>query len=389
MKQVVTISGIRPDFIRMSHVFKALDNDPNIEHIMIHTGQHYDDLLSLIFFKELHIRKPDYNFLAGSTMDGPAGITFHILKSIHDLIQSHRIKPDLFLFLGDSNSVCCAMELKKEGYQIGHIEAGMRSYDNTMLEETNRIVCDHCSDILFVYHSNYAEKLKHEGITKNVHIVGNTIIEPTLEIIKQKGIIKPIFPYTPQSKHLVAPVYVDIHRPENFKSKARMIQILKFCNYIKEKYVLPEIRWIMFPRTMAYLKEYGFLLKHWKIIPVPMMGYIDFLQAQATSKFLISDSGTAQEEAALVNCPVIVPRDFTERPESVDAGCSHLLKLVIPIENDILMPFNPNIEKAIWDKACDFIENATPLFGSRWLYYSQYETPSQLILKHIKEFLHV
>ena len=146
-KTVVTITGIRPDFIRMSFVFKELDK--YFRHILIHTGQHFDNKLSDVFFKELCIREPDYILDTGKVCSNHYEQLSYLSREIPNLFKEKNIVPDLILFLGDSNSAGVSFPLKKEGYKIAHIEAGMRSYDRRMLEEINRTVCDHCSDFLF------------------------------------------------------------------------------------------------------------------------------------------------------------------------------------------------------------------------------------------------
>ena len=150
MKTIVSIVGIRPDFIRMSKIFNLLDK--NFKHILIHTGQHFDKNLSDVFFKELNIRDPDFNLEIGGIGKEHFHQTAELSIKLIELFRKESIKPDLILFLGDSNSVTASIPLKKEGYKIGHIEAGMRSGDKRMLEEINRTVCDHCSDYLFTYH---------------------------------------------------------------------------------------------------------------------------------------------------------------------------------------------------------------------------------------------
>ena len=132
MKRIVTITGIRPDFIRMSKVFEKLDK--NFEHIMIHTGQHYDDELSKIFFKELNIRKPDYILETGQKSKNQYEQLSYLSVAVIDLIKDKKLEPDLILFLGDSNSAMVSAPLFKEGYTIGHIEGGMRYYDRRMPE---------------------------------------------------------------------------------------------------------------------------------------------------------------------------------------------------------------------------------------------------------------
>jgi UDP-N-acetylglucosamine 2-epimerase (non-hydrolysing) len=161
MTTVMTVSGIRPDFIRFSEIFRKLDAHPNMDHVLVHTGQHFDKMLSGVFFEDLNIRKPDFYLSSGGLGKSHYEIVADATKGIiEQVIRRGGVKPDIILFLGDSNSVVASVGLKKEGFKIGHIEAGMRSYDRRMLEETNRIICDHCSDLLFTYHLDYAANLR-------------------------------------------------------------------------------------------------------------------------------------------------------------------------------------------------------------------------------------
>lgn len=308
MKNIITVTGIRPDFIRMSEIFKKLDE--NFNHTLIHTGQHFDLLLSGVFFDELEIRHPDYNLEIG----GPGKEHFHQMADLSvkliELIRSKNLNPDLILFLGDSNSVTSAVSLKKEGYKVGHIEAGMRSGDKRMLEEINRITCDHCSDLLFVYHKNYRDKVLKENIDPDsVYVVGNTIVE----------VANKYKPTTPKKKDRII---LDIHRPENFKYKDRLSNIIKYSNNISEEYELP-VYMLGFKRTLDYIKKFNISLGNIKV--VDLLPFKEYLNQIHHSQFIISDSGTAQEEPALLNTPVIVPRDYTERPESVENDCSFMI----------------------------------------------------------------
>jgi UDP-N-acetylglucosamine 2-epimerase (non-hydrolysing) len=301
----------------MSEVFKKLDEDPDVKHTMIHTGQHYDDMLSTVFFKGLELRNPDYNLCVGGGKhyEQTGKLSFAIIN----LFKEKMIDPDLIVFLGDSNSVCAALPLKKEGYKIAHIEAGMRSGDKRMLEEINRTVCDHCSDYHLVYHEDYKQNLIKEGLPEeNIFVVGNTIVEPTAKV------------YFP-SKEERSGILLDIHRPENFNDPERMRKILYFANNCLGQ----ETKMVSWGRPYQAILDL-FLpmgnifkdppyLEMDKISVVPLMSHKDFLKVQSRVRFIISDSGTAQEEAALLHTPVIVPRDFTERPQSVDAQCSYML----------------------------------------------------------------
>ena len=304
---IVTITGIRPDFIRMSEIFKKLDI--NFNHILIHTGQHYDELLSDVFFHDLEIRKPDYILNTGKESTTHYEQLSYLSIEIFKLFKEKNIKPDLILFLGDSNTSAISLPLKKEGYQIGHIEAGMRSGDKRMLEEINRTVCDHCSDILFVYHEDYKNNLQKENIRKNVYVVGNTITE-----ICNK--------YIPIDNKKNDMILLDIHRPENFKYKNRLENIIKYANICINKYNL-NVYMLKFYGTCKYIDQYNINLNKIKIID--LLSYKNYINKVYHCKFIISDSGTGQEEPALLKTPVIVPRDYTERPQSIIADCSYML----------------------------------------------------------------
>lgn len=311
LKTVVTIVGIRPDFIRMAEIFRQLDLSFN--HILIHTGQHFDRNLSDIFFEDLEIRQPDYNLGIGGR-DRPHYVQLADLSlKVVELFREQDIHPDIIIFLGDSNSTLVSPVLKKEGYRIGHIEAGMRSYDRRMFEEINRVVCDHVSDELFVYHRDYRDNLIQEGIDPHhIHVVGNTIVEVC------QRFIKPLLKTPKQNRQIL----LDIHRPENFKYQARMSTILALSNMAKTNYNLP-VRMIKFGRTCDALSSYN--LDVGKIEYVDAMSYKQYLEEVYHSLFIISDSGTAQEEAALLGTPVCTPRDYTERPQSITNNCSYML----------------------------------------------------------------
>jgi UDP-N-acetylglucosamine 2-epimerase (non-hydrolysing) len=295
----------------MCKIFEELDK--NFKHILIHTGQHYDKSLSDVFFNQLNIRQPDYILNTGKESANHFEQLSYLTKEIPKLFEEENIKPDLILFLGDSNSAGIAFPLKKEGYKIGHIEAGMRSYDKRMLEEINRTVCDHCSDILFVYHDDYKEQIAKENITNNVFVVGNTIVEPLLmfrdsiiNVEKRKDII-----------------LLDIHRPENFKYPNRLRNIIKFANECIDKYDVP-VKMLYFKRLQDALITNHIDLG--KVEMIPLLSYKEYLETVYHSRFIISDSGTGQEEPALLNTAVVVPRDYTERPQSYTHNCSVCFK---------------------------------------------------------------
>ena len=201
--RILTITGIRPDFIRMSEIFKKFDE--NFNHILVQTGQHYDKMLSDVFFEELNIRKPDYNLEIGVQIKNTFTRLPIFRLNLLNLFGSENLNPDLISFIGDSNSVLASVPLKKEGYKIAHIEAGMCSYDKRMFEEINRIVCDHCSDYLFVYHGNYKQKALEDGIDeKQIFVVGNTFVEIARDMQEK------LLSTEKKNSHIL----LDVHRPK-------------------------------------------------------------------------------------------------------------------------------------------------------------------------------
>jgi UDP-N-acetylglucosamine 2-epimerase (non-hydrolysing) len=357
-KTIITITGIRPDFIRMSEIFKKLDI--NYNHILIHTGQHYDTRLSDVFFKELNIREPDYILNTGINSTNHYEQLSYLSTNIPKLLIDKNIKPDLIVFLGDSNSAAVSLPLKKEGYAIAHIEAGMRSYDKRMLEEINRTVCDHCSDILFVYHEDYKNQLYKENIISNVYVVGNTIVEPLTKF-------KNTLTNSIKKNNLIL---MDIHRPENFNYRERLESIIKFGNECYVKYNIP-VKLLYFKRLEDSINKWDIDLGIIEIIP--LMSYFEYLTTIYNSKFIISDSGTGQEEPALLETPVIVPRNYTERPQSYKYNCSKQYNCLVPNNNEIFQ----------W---LDNIENKNITMDVSWLGTGD---TSDLIIKHISNYLNI
>jgi UDP-N-acetylglucosamine 2-epimerase (non-hydrolysing) len=315
--RVVTVTGIRPDFIRMSEVFTRLDQ--RFDHVMIHTGQHYDDELSRIFFRELAIREPDHVLDTGTKSRNHYEQLAYLSTEIIRLLERERLDPAVILFLGDSNSVLASLPLFKDGYRIAHIEGGMRSYDRRMPEEVNRVCCDYVSDLVFVYTELYKERLVRENkAAERVHVVGNTIVE----------VVNKYRPRGPRSRdYLVA----DIHRNENLKDAAQYGHVLDYLERLGQALDL-EVRLVRFGRAVRLIEGHDLLAGKRRVRLCGPYGFLDYLDLQYQAYGVISDSGTSQEECPLLGVPVAVPRDYTERPESVEAGNSLLVGETRPVE---------------------------------------------------------
>jgi UDP-N-acetylglucosamine 2-epimerase (non-hydrolysing) len=324
-KTICTITGIRPDFIRMRNVFKELD--AHFEHVMIHTGQHYDDELSAVFFRELAIRKPDYTLATGVSSRTQYEQLAYLAKAVPELLVRQKIKPDIILFLGDSHSAVVSVPLFKEGYRIGHIEGGMRSYDRRMPEEVNRVVCDYVSDLIFVYTPLYKDRLIRENKHPDaIFVVGNTIRE----------VVEEFMPRGPKRRDWIV---ADIHRNENLRTRQQYKHILAYLDKVGATTGLP-VKLVRYNRALKLMGTEAAFHKYKHIELVGPYGFLDYLALQYHAFGIISDSGTAQEEGPLLEVPVAVPRKSTERPESMENGNSILVGEDEPIDDMLTKTIN-------------------------------------------------
>lgn len=311
--KIAVIIGTRPEIIKMAPVIDEIEKR-NLDYILIHTGQHYDHEMSDQFFLDLELKKPDYNIGVGSGSHGKQTAT--MIRGIEEVLLAEN--PDIVLVQGDTNAVLAgAIVASKLHIPVGHVEAGLRSYDKSMPEEINREVADVCSKMYFVPTEESAINLLFDGISpKDIFITGNTVVDAcirNLEIAKKTSKI--------ESKSYFGDniLTLTMHRAENVDNEERLQDIVDALMELKDLNVVFPAH----PRTVKNLEMFGLLKKlenadHINLIKP--IGYLDFLLLLSKSKFVMTDSGGIQEEAVTLNVPCITLRYNTERPETVKAG---------------------------------------------------------------------
>lgn len=316
--KIATILGTRPEIIKMAPIIDEISKR-DIDQIVLHTGQHYDKEMSETFFKDLEILTPDYNIHVGSCSHGKQ--TGLMMKGIEEILIKE--KPDIVLVQGDTNAVLAgALVASKLHIAVGHVEAGLRSFDMTMPEEINRRVADVTSLMYFVPTVESAINLLADGFSrKNLFITGNTVVDACLrhlEIAKKRGIEEESLAKL-DIENMDNILTLTMHRAENVDIKERVVNIIAALKELTQMNIIFPIH----PRTKNTLEEFGLFdelndMEHVHIIKP--IGYLDFLQLASASTLILTDSGGLQEEAITLNVPVLTLRYNTERPETVTAG---------------------------------------------------------------------
>ena len=310
------ILGTRPEIIKMSPVIRECINQ-KIDHFIIHSNQHYSENMDAIFFNELGLEPPKYNLNVGSGLHGE--MTAKILTGVEKILLDE--KPDWILVQGDTNTVMAgALAASKLQIKIGHIEAGLRSYDRTMPEETNRIITDHISDALFCPTKKQTGILLGEGINKSkIFITGNTIVDAVFQNIK-------LLDKHPEFNHHQSEKYflLTTHRPSNVDSRANLSELLSAIDKVSKKYSYP-VYFPIHPRTKKQIDLFGIKINTNQIKITEPVGYLEMLSLEKNAQLIFTDSGGIQEEACILQVPSITLRDNTERPETLDVGASILV----------------------------------------------------------------
>jgi UDP-N-acetylglucosamine 2-epimerase (non-hydrolysing) len=314
--RIAVILGTRPEIIKMSPVIRDLEKR-NDSFFILHTGQHYSYNMDKVFFEQLKLPDAKYNLEVGS--GSHAEQTAKILTGVEKVLLNE--KPDIVLVEGDTNSVLAgALAASKLHIKVGHVEAGLRSYDRNMPEEINRILTDHCSDYLFAPTDKAKAILLGEGIPQEkIFLTGNTIVDAVfqnLELSKTNLTILGELNIAAKGYFLTT-----IHRQENVDNIQRMTSIMSGLERIAAEFHLP-IVYPIHPRSRKMLDKYG--LKTDSIKFIDPVDYLGFLQLENNAKLILTDSGGVQEESCILGVPCVTLRDNTERPETVDVGASVL-----------------------------------------------------------------
>lgn len=311
-KKICFVLGTRPEIIKMAPVIHECIKR-KVAFFVLHTHQHYSENLDKVFFKDLHLSAPKYNLETGSGSHGAQ--TGKMLAEIEEILKKE--DPSIVLVQGDTNTVLAgALAAAKLHIPVGHIEAGLRSYDRQMPEELNRVMVDHISDFLFIPTGKSKNNLVKEGINaKKIFLVGNTIVDAvkqntkfasTSHILRTMGL-------SPQNYFLVT-----AHRQENVDSKERFQSILDGLILVAQKYNLPVI-FPIHPRASKMIEHFGLRVDS-MIQFIEPVGYLDFLQLGSNARIIFTDSGGLQEEALILKVPCVTLRDNTERPETLIGG---------------------------------------------------------------------
>ena len=318
--KIMTILGTRPEIIRLSLVIKKLDQ--LCEHILVHTGQNFDASLSDIFFKELDVRRPNhYLGVRGETFGEQIG---KIISASEQVLLAE--KPDRLLILGDTNSALSALVAKRLGIPVYHMEAGNRCYDDRVPEEVNRRIIDHCSDVLMPYTERSRANLLREGIPgERIYMTGNPIYEVIQHYdskIRQSIVLADLG--LEDGRFFL----VTMQRAENVDIEVRVRSLAEALNRLQRNYQIPVIV-STHPRTRHKMSTFGLVEDNSQIRFLEPFGFFDFITLERSALCVLSDSGTVQEECAILGVPNVTIRDVTERPETIECG-SNLLAGVNP-----------------------------------------------------------
>ncbi|MGH9910467.1 MAG: non-hydrolyzing UDP-N-acetylglucosamine 2-epimerase [Nitrososphaerales archaeon] len=308
--RLAIVLGTRPEIIKMSPIIKECESR-GLEYFIVHSGQHYSYNLDRIFFEQLELPHPHYKLEVGSGTH--ATQTGKIMAGVEKVISQK--KPNIVLVEGDTNTVlAAALAAAKLHILVGHVEAGLRSYDRRMPEEINRVLTDHCSDYLFAPTKKAEKILRTEGVpSQKIFVTGNTVVDAlyqNIEIAKRKTDIMDRVGLSANEYFLAT-----VHREENVDNFDRLYRIIKALELLQEKFGISVI-YPIHPRSKKMLKRFKIICNRIKL--VDPLDYLSFLELERNAKLILTDSGGVQEEACILKVPCVTLRDNTERPETIE-----------------------------------------------------------------------
>jgi UDP-N-acetylglucosamine 2-epimerase (non-hydrolysing) len=359
MMRLLSVVGARPNFMKIAPIVEELKKFPDVEHCLVHSGQHYDELLSGNFFTDLGLPKPDVNLQVGS--DSHAVQTADVMKRLEPVLLDY--KPQMVLVVGDVNStIAAALTAAKLGIGVAHVEAGLRSFDPTMPEEINRKLTDAISSLLFVTEQSGMENLKHEGVAaERIFLVGNVMIDCLLRhrdlaakspILERLGIRHNGSSCRPYG-------VLTLHRPSNVDDLETLEGILSAVNILAAEF---PVFFPLHPRTRRSIENFGlgqYLSdsqggKYSGIIPLDPLGYLDFLCLNDRARIVLTDSGGVQEETTVLGVPCLTLRESTERPATVEHGTNQIVgvdsqRILAAARSTLQQPARASQRPPLWD----------------------------------------
>ncbi len=353
LKHLACVVGARPNFMKMAPLLRALAAYAHVRPVLIHTGQHYDENLSDVFFDELGMKRPEVCLEVGSGKHGAQ--TARVLERMEEVLEQGPPgggRYDRLVVVGDVNStMAAALAAVKLGVPVAHVEAGLRSFDRTMPEEINRIVTDSIADMLFVSEPQGMENLRREGhAEEHLHLVGNVMIDTLLWLLPKAKARDTL------ARHGLRPAQygvVTLHRPANVdcpQTLGRLLDVLHEASR-QLRLVFP-----VHPRTRQRIERFGLSerLNGGGVLLLPPLGYLDFLALTSQAHLIVTDSGGLQEESTVLGIPCLTARPNTERPVTVEQGTSTLVgsdpeQLRVQLEAILAGRYKSGTCPALWD----------------------------------------
>jgi UDP-N-acetylglucosamine 2-epimerase (non-hydrolysing) len=349
---ILNVVGARPNFMKMAPLLHELSNWPGFISYLVHTGQHYDDAMSKVFFHDLQIPSPDFNLDVGS--GSHAVQTAEIMKQFEKVCI--HLRPELVIVAGDVNStLACSLTAAKLQIPVAHIEAGLRSFDRSMPEEINRILTDSISAFLFTTEASGNTNLRREGIAEGkIHFVGNTMIDSLVrcaEALRHVQFKEPLVPL-----HGMPYFIATIHRPANVDDPEQLHCLLDILESASQ---LAPLIFVTHPRTierlrraklnsrLVYIGDGATKIQRGSCYVLPPLGYLEFLQLMSKSTAVLTDSGGVQEETTFLGIPCLTLRNNTERPVTIELGTNQ----IVGLDGRKILTSVGDIVKGNWKKA--------------------------------------